>query len=61
MIKASVIKAKASHCLVDMALHTVEAVTSSCCVQSDFKGNPGFQMVISLQNNGKSLLYLPKI
>lgn len=30
-------------------------------LQSDFKGNPGLQLLISLQNNGKTLLYLPKI
>lgn len=54
-------KAKASLCVVNASkvgvVYSVNLTLFILQPQSDFKGNPYIQILISLQNNGKPLLY----
>lgn len=43
-------------CEADLLVIIIGHLLIHVLVQSDFKGNPGLQMMISLQNNDKPLL-----
>lgn len=72
LMKVSAITTKASQCVMDISWYCRSCLWCRCLydyhltplilgLQSHFKGNSGLQILISLQNNGKPLLYLPKI